>query len=315
MISILIPTYNRVSLLAETIGSALSQTRSDLEIVVVDNCSTDTTWDYLQQLATQHSCIRIFRNGSNFGPVRNWSRCVDEARGQYAKILWSDDIMDAHFLEKTIPLLETHADIGFVYSNYSSFTDHPKDSDAQTDFGPSGIFPTNAYILKNFTGSPTPVSPGNAVFRLDDLKKSLLVDIPNKVGSDFATHAIGNDLLIYLLTASKYPKYAVIAENLIHFRVHDGAISMTSGEKKLTLHYNLARAYFAETYRPDLIPILNSQILLSILGCKEATKYGLDSISNFYISSGRTQFDWAFLALRLLKKATSTVTHAFQFNR
>jgi glycosyltransferase involved in cell wall biosynthesis len=47
LVSILIPVYNREHLVGETIESALAQSYSNIEIIIVDNCSTDNTWDDL----------------------------------------------------------------------------------------------------------------------------------------------------------------------------------------------------------------------------------------------------------------------------
>ena len=92
-VSILIPVYNREAFIAACVQSALEQTFTDFEIIIVDNASTDTTWKICQQIAEQDKRIRIFRNERNIGPVRNWRRCIEEARGVYGKILWSDDLI------------------------------------------------------------------------------------------------------------------------------------------------------------------------------------------------------------------------------
>ena len=85
--SILIPVYNRAGLIEATIRSALAQSYDPIEVVVVDNASTDATWEVLQRLALEDPRLRIFRNETNLGPVRNWRACAEHARGHYAKIL------------------------------------------------------------------------------------------------------------------------------------------------------------------------------------------------------------------------------------
>ena len=88
LVSILIPVYNRETLIEDTVQSALNQTYPNIEIIVVDNKSTDRTWDILEKLANRDSRIKIFQNKTNIGPVRNWKRCIDNASGKYGKILW-----------------------------------------------------------------------------------------------------------------------------------------------------------------------------------------------------------------------------------
>ena len=82
LVSTVIPVYNRQKLVIDAINSAIRQTYPNHEVVVVDNCSTDETFDRVKELAAKHSKIRVFRNESNVGPVRNWKRGVSEARGE-----------------------------------------------------------------------------------------------------------------------------------------------------------------------------------------------------------------------------------------
>lgn len=68
LVSILIPVYNRENLIEETVQSALNQTYKNIEIIVVDNQSTDNTWEILQKLASQDERIKIFQNNTNIRP-------------------------------------------------------------------------------------------------------------------------------------------------------------------------------------------------------------------------------------------------------
>lgn len=302
MISILIPCYNRSDLIGETIQSALSQTVTDIEVVIVDNDSTDGSLAVAQSYADRDSRVRVFKNESNLGPARNWKRCLDEARGRYAKFLWSDDVLHPEFLQYTYPILDQNPDVGFVYTHYQYFHHKPFDLDQGANFGPRGIFPVAQYIKTVFSGGNAPFSPANALFRLSDLKTALMIDIPNRVGSDFSQHVIGTDLLMYLNTCLHYPNYAVVDRVLAFFRIHDGAISIAAGEKRLTLHYNLAKAYFAETHRPDLIRLHNTQIFLSLLGCRLRHDFGLHDLTCYYIKNKDFRLDYHALIKRIWSK-------------
>ena len=87
LVTIHIPSYNRKALLIPCIESALAQTFTDIEIVIVDNASTDGAWEVCQEFAARDSRVRIFQNEANLGPGFNGLRCLAESRGQYAKIL------------------------------------------------------------------------------------------------------------------------------------------------------------------------------------------------------------------------------------
>lgn len=302
LVSILIPVYNRENLIEETVQSALNQTYKNIEIIVVDNQSTDNTWEILQKLASQDERIKIFQNNTNIGPVRNWKRCIDEASGEYGKILWSDDLIGLEFLEKTVPYLENE-DVGFVFTGTEIFIDGTDKKSSHYFIGETGIYESEKYINGVLFDGSCPVSPGCALFRLKDLKKNLLVDIPNKVNSDFAMHAIGNDLLIFLLTAHQYKQFAFVNEKLAFFRAHEESITIQSNDGKLPLHYNLASAYFIENYRKDLIKRMNTKIWLFIkrysLGSK---KYGLEEVSNYYLNNKDFSLNFNYLLKKVLKK-------------
>ncbi len=301
-VSILIPVYNREKLIEETVKSALNQTYENIEVIIVDNKSTDNTWQELEKLASEDERIKIFQNETNIGPVRNWKQCIDEANGEYGKILWSDDLIAPTFLEKTVHFLE-NKDVGFVFTGTEIFIDGTDKKSSNYFIGENGIYESKKYIDGVLFDGGYPVSPGCAMFRLKDLKKNLLVDIPNKVNSDFSMHAIGNDLLIFLLTSHQYKNFAFVNEKLSFFRAHKGSISVESNDGKLSLHYNLAKAYFAENYRNDLIKKMNTNIWLNINRYLTiAKKYNLDKIRNFYLSNKNFKIDYKYLIYRIFKK-------------
>lgn len=288
LVSILIPVYNRQAIIAETLDSALAQTYTNIELIVVDNASTDDTWGVIQEYASQDARVKVFRNESNIGPVRNWKRCVDEASGYYGKILWSDDLIAPEFLEKTLPLFDD--DVGFVYSGVKIFTDNPEKSKILFLLKGTGLYPTHQYINYALYDKGVPVSPGCAVFRLGDLSQSLLVDVPNKVNSDFSMHAIGNDLLIFLLTAKNYKKFGLIAEPLSFFRAHEGSISISSKRGGLPLHYALAKAYFVDNFLPDERGCLASFIQFLLWRFKNSGDYSMKTVNDFFM--GQVQISY-----------------------
>jgi glycosyltransferase involved in cell wall biosynthesis len=246
-VSILIPVYNRQDLIGPCIQSALDQTLSPLEIVVVDNASTDDTWAVCQAYAQRDGRVRVFRNEHNLGPVRNWQRCIAAAQGQFGKFLFSDDELYPTFLEKTRPYLDDPA-IGFVFSAVNLGADlqtlyaHEYAWRSQPAVTSSRIFIEDELLDVN-----VPWSPGCALLRLADLKHNLMLTVPSPSIKDFVDHGAGPDVLIYLLTAQQYPQVAHVAEPLTFFRHHPSAIGAQYGGN-LIRPYQQARLWFAATY-------------------------------------------------------------------
>jgi glycosyltransferase involved in cell wall biosynthesis len=90
LLSIVIPTHNRVGLLRQTVASALAQDSDDFELVIVDDASEDGTWEYLSGLDR----VRAFRNPTRLGLAANWNRAISLSRGQYVFLLQDDDLAE-----------------------------------------------------------------------------------------------------------------------------------------------------------------------------------------------------------------------------
>jgi teichuronic acid biosynthesis glycosyltransferase TuaG len=116
--SVIVPAYNCERTLAESIESARMQTYSNLEILIIDDCSSDNTALVMQELVAKDARIRCITLKQNKGVAEVRNRAFTEAKGLYCAFLDSDDIWAPHKLETQIGLLEQ--DLGdFTYSSYS----------------------------------------------------------------------------------------------------------------------------------------------------------------------------------------------------
>ena len=138
---------------------------------------------------------------------------------------------------------------------------------------------------------------------MQDIRENLLLQVPNKVNSDFSMHAIGNDLLLFLLTANQYKYFGHVAEPLSFFRAHEGSISISSTSGKLPLHYALARAYFVDNYRSEGKACLAAYVLLLLWRYKDARNYQINGVSDFFAGDFNISYSCLaqFLFARLLR--------------
>jgi glycosyltransferase involved in cell wall biosynthesis len=268
LVSILIPVYNRKDLLAETVRSALAQTYNNIEIVIVDNCSTDGTWELVKKLAAANSNIVIFQNKENIGPVKNWKKCVEHANGDYSKILFSDDLISENYIEDSLKSFDLET--AFVLSEIVTFNQVREISLAKTSNGRQRDkqFLTDYYIkdiiLDNKYGFP--ISPGCALFRTIDLKNNLMIEINNPFNIEFSKLGAGNDLLIMLLTAHSY-KNLIINKNIIsYFRSHANSITLSNN---ILIHYEYTKYFFLIKHRADLLSKFKSKLLINSLSNNE----------------------------------------------
>ncbi len=263
-LSVLIPVYNRRDMVLRAIDSACAQTLQDVEIIVCDNQSTDGTFDVVQERAKADARVRAFQNGSNLGPTRNWKRCLDEATGTYACLLFSDDWLEPEFGERMIARLEADPEIGFSFCSIATETTGELDGIGYGDrviemFTTSGKNSRETFI-RDLTDWPdsqfvlrVPVSPGCALFRREELARWLVPDLPNSLGLDMSPHGAGVDVGIYLNALDDYQWYWFEEEKLVHFLAHSG--SLTIGHPDIRRSYIVAIADAVlrnQAYRPHV---------------------------------------------------------------
>ena len=297
LVSILIPTFNRAGVIEETIRSALAQTHAQVEVVVVDNASTDDTWDRVQAVAKADARVRAFRNERNLGPVANWLACAAAGHGRYAKILWSDDLIAPTFIERCLPGLRDE-DVAFAYTPALIFSGSSPQAGGVERFRGGRradmLMPSATFIDGLMTDGDFPASPGCALFRMDDLRRNLMLHVPNRHSSDFSMHAMGNDILLMLLTAHQRRSVSFVAETLSFFRSHTKSISVLEGAGRVHFHYDLAKAWFCSEVARDIgmERRLNALILWHLARFGPAP-YGMSRISDFYPAPKKTPVAWA----------------------
>lgn len=303
-VSILIPSYNRADVIRETLECAVSQTYQNIEVIVGDNQSTDGTYQIIQNYASKYPFVIAFRNQENLGPARNWRKCLDRASGEYVKILWSDDLITRDFLQTCLPYLTEHKDVGFVFTAAELFCAETGKKRTQYVIGETGFYDTTVFIRECLLDGPVPTSPANAIFRRTDLEKNLLIDVPNKIGSDFSMHTLGTDALIYLLTAKDYPRFAFVNQVLSFFRSHRRSITISSNRYDRLILYNAAKVFFAENYLDDkeLKRALALKLFLVCLSGRDKNTLGVRSLRDFYAGEVRVRMRDFLRAVPILRR-------------
>ncbi len=104
--TIAIPTFNRARLLQAAVNSALSQDCGPVEVIIVDNASTDNTEAVGRAIAEMHPSVRYIRHASNLGPVRNFEAGLQNARGKYFMWLADDDWITPNYIRRCVEVLE-----------------------------------------------------------------------------------------------------------------------------------------------------------------------------------------------------------------
>ena len=120
LVSVLIPSYNHEKYVGDCLESVLAQTYSNIEVIICDDKSKDNTYEvierYRQRLEEKFSRICIIENDNNLGIVKNCNKLISLAKGDYYKLLASDDMLRPDGIEKLVFFLESHKEHNMVYS-------------------------------------------------------------------------------------------------------------------------------------------------------------------------------------------------------
>ena len=116
LVSIIMPSYNTAEYIAESIQSVLSQSYTDWELIVVDDCSTDNTDEVVDKFLLDER-IRYLKNDVNSGAAVSRNRALREARGKWIAFLDSDDLWEPLKLEKQIAFMQEQG-YAFSYTDY-----------------------------------------------------------------------------------------------------------------------------------------------------------------------------------------------------
>lgn len=187
-VTIGIPVYNAAKFVGRALDTVLNQTFNDLEILVVDDCSTDNTLAIIEQYRREHrrgDCIRVIRQEKNGGPSAARNRMIDEAWGKYLYYLDGDDTIAPN----TIELLYGKArefDADMVYGSYErifmendAVVDTVRTPYAYKEFSESDEFACYAYDRKVQTMT------WNCLIKVDILRQNHLRVAPVGYGEDF----------------------------------------------------------------------------------------------------------------------------------
>jgi glycosyltransferase involved in cell wall biosynthesis len=118
LVSVVTPVYNHEKFIAQTIKSVQSQTYQNWEMLIVDDCSTDDSWELIQKFAKKDSRIKVFKNKINRGLIPNWKFLIDKSKGGYIAFLEGDDVFDKKNLEEKMEIFRRYMKVGMVYCNF-----------------------------------------------------------------------------------------------------------------------------------------------------------------------------------------------------
>jgi glycosyltransferase involved in cell wall biosynthesis len=241
-VSILIPVYNRPEEIVRAVRSALAQTHGNLEVVVSDNASTDSTWSVVEQLAAEDLRIHAYHNATNLGPTRNWIAGLEHCRGEYVKVLWSDDWIEPTFVEDLLRPMHGQADVSLAFC--AALIHRTEWDEPPHYFCDRRWFTPVEYLRGSLLGHAMPVSPACALLRRTAARFRIPIGKDPRMYSIAERLGAGPDLLMLLDAAAASARIAYIPKFLVHFSAGRTSITCVHPEE-VQEGYRLTREYFA----------------------------------------------------------------------
>jgi len=161
LVSIIIPAHNRELYLEKAVRSVLEQTLADLEVIIVNDASTDNTGPIAEQLAQEDTRVRVIHHQENKLRSGAINTGLDTAQGRYICFLDSDDYYLNNKLERQVSFLESHPENDGIYGDYEILLENA------TETKPANALPSTEGVLTRLIakaqGEEIEVMPGGYI--------------------------------------------------------------------------------------------------------------------------------------------------------
>ena len=219
LVSIIMPAYNCVDYISESIKSVQNQSYRNWELIVADDNSTDGTVDAVRSMAADDNRIHLLETDINLGPAAARNRAINAAQGDYIAFLDSDDIWYQDKLSRQISFMEQMG-YDFTYTAYEKISEHM----GVVISAPKSV----NYSSMLYQGDP--IGNLTVVYNAEKLGKFYVPDIKKR-----------NDFALWLKIMHDCDRAYGLDEVLASYRVRAGSISSTRKSKLIKYYWELYR--------------------------------------------------------------------------
>lgn len=243
LVSVIIPNYNHAPFLEERIDSVLHQTYKNLEVILLDDASTDNSKTIVEKYRGNEKISHIAYNEVNSGSTfKQWMKGCTLARGEWIWIAESDDVADPQFISKMV--LEIEAGVGMLccqskvidaFGNPSSYLGQE-------------CYPSHAMMSKDATfNSFDTAFLANEMYRFNHLVNASSVLIKKAVLLQFLpsiqAFKLCGDWMLWVQTIAHY-RVKLVKEPLNYFRVHEGTVRQKEHKNLSVFFENAAITHY-----------------------------------------------------------------------
>ena len=292
-VSVVMPVYNCVAYIKESVASILTQTFTDFEFFIIDDHSTDGTYEYLQTLTDAR--IQLIRKPQNSGYTESLNMGLDLAKGEYIARMDGDDICFLSRFKEQVDFLNAHQDIILCGTWFM--------------LSPGGIvreFPLNNSQIKTAFLEHCAIGHPTVMFRSTLFKEAgLRYDHAMEPAEDY-------DLWVRILDVGKL---ANIPKTHLIYRVHDEQVSSVYKQMQLEKSNIIRASLLSKLY--DNKPTKDIKPLFFFLENEPISKNHLKSLEEEIVilrklNHAKSEFDKEEFELFLIKKRSLLITLFFK---
>ena len=253
LVSVIIPAYNSAAYIGQAIESVLAQTYAAIEVIVVDDGSTDATRDVLAPYHSQITCLRQ----ANRGPAAARNTGLRVARGTYLLFLDSDDLLVPTSIAAKVAFLERHPQYGLVYSAWRQI-----DRDGRRVLGE--VHPARqGHVLAALLRREFFFFPGAALLRRECL---------DAVGAFDETAYGTEDADLWIRLARAGYAFGYIDEPLFVYRFHETSITARVDPRQIVSWQTHLARFFGDPTLPPAIKAIEAEAY-AVLHYETAMRY------------------------------------------
>ncbi len=225
-VSVIVPNYNHAPFLKQRIESILNQTFQDFELILLDDGSTDGSWEILESYRDNPHLTHIIQNDSNSGSAfRQWKKGLEMAQGEWVWIAESDDYAEPSFLERLMAEVHKTPDCVLAYAatwwvdvNGNKLWDTKHSNEVN-------VYPGNDFIRCKLAVCNSIANVSECIFRRDKFRPA--------ESHRYEHMRLCGDWFFYVLLAEQ-GKVVEVEEPLSYYRQHNSNISSDAEHRGLT---------------------------------------------------------------------------------
>lgn len=217
LVSVLMPAYNAEKYIGEAIESILNQTYKNLELIIIDDCSTDDTWKIIQEYQKKDKRIIGVINNKNLKLSLTLNKGIQMAKGEYIARMDADDISTSDRIQNQVEFLEQNKEVGILGGIMEII-------DTKGNYLGKRSYPQDDKLIRKKLFRYSPFSHPLIMIRKKILSKSGLYNDTFNPAEDYELY----------FRIGKFAKFANLPQVLLKYRIVPKSMT-TGGTKKMEM--------------------------------------------------------------------------------